>query len=906
MKKRLLSLIMFIAVISGFMAAPVYAVDDEDFYLLKAIGVYDGEISDEEITRAEFVKYLARAAYSVDFDSIEPEGESKFTDVNAGDDGYAEIKYMADLNIVKGISENYFGASEHIFTKDALRLVGRVLRYDLLSTDPLLSLTDSVVESVKTPLNSPLTERNALEIISAMLDAGYVEYKGTNEIEISEISYLEGIRKIKKIKGVVYDNGKISVDGGSTIGSDEIKIGDLVLTFPKEEKEDYFGLYVTAYYNTESEEVVAIYANSKNRVIELKNIEKFEDFCYYYYQDELSSGLTKAKIKEDACIVYNGRSVKLDDPFESSMFVPDCGRVILYDIDRDNLFDYVFIEENETYVVSAADAQNEIISTKNKGGIIEYNEDWKFYNLKGEEITPEKLAENNILFVQKDFSGKYVKVIVSDKIAEDAVISIVSDEENPMIETEKGGKYELSDYFIKGQKMAADPEITGLDFPKLELRGVYQFYLDPYEAVAFARKINTDDEWIYASLIKTVTDEFEEEKVWIKVYKTDGDTAENYEIADKVKVYFKDGTDSKIKRENFAVAVEGECGFMRFKLNDESKVSELEFPVKKGVAYQGNDRLFEIDNSGDTEYWYSSYWWRIMGTNVYFRHNFTKLFYIPNDLTETEKYKTGLVGITNSPADGNIKYVAYTDVKNSLLAKWLIFPGKEMDGSTDDYPMIISKIYQEINSETDEAHTYLEGYRKGVAVKYYLEDNSLADNVPGATGGETKYKLAVGDIIFAEIEDEERILSAKLIFDASEGESGKLAGITGEYRDDATNKGNPYCLNSEENITNHAYFTQNVRYIMDGYLYSFVDNIPLFTNQNLKSGAEYEPENPIYNSITYSYKNAVVVNKKGSKYDIKPATATDMRSFLQYGSACSRCIVIAEEGTMCGLFIYND
>ncbi len=94
----------------------------------KSEGVFE---PDSAVTRAEYTKMLMSALELLQSDLP----ESSFNDVTEADWHYAPVLSAAKLNIVNGMSENYFGAEENITRQDAAVIAFRAAKYTALTLD---------------------------------------------------------------------------------------------------------------------------------------------------------------------------------------------------------------------------------------------------------------------------------------------------------------------------------------------------------------------------------------------------------------------------------------------------------------------------------------------------------------------------------------------------------------------------------------------------------------------------------------------------------------------------------------------------------------------------------------------------------------------------------------------------
>lgn len=89
---------------------------------------------DENVTRTQFVKMLVCA-----FDVLNEKAVSKFTDVSEKSWSYPYVSSAYEAELVKGISEKYFGADESITRQDAAVMVYRFMKKYAITFDNVKS-----------------------------------------------------------------------------------------------------------------------------------------------------------------------------------------------------------------------------------------------------------------------------------------------------------------------------------------------------------------------------------------------------------------------------------------------------------------------------------------------------------------------------------------------------------------------------------------------------------------------------------------------------------------------------------------------------------------------------------------------------------------------------------------------
>lgn len=903
--KKLLSLILILATCAGLLI-PVQAaggnisLTKKQQLLIEALGVAKETVENPEaITRADFSRMIVAAAFE---DAEQYSNESlDFSDVSDGHEAYAQIKLLKGLGVVNGEEYNCFNPDNNITPRQAATIAKRLILNGL----PMNEALEKTIESQlldKVTGTVTLSYDSAQILICNMME---LELFGgiSNNSELK--SYVQTQRKLYYVKGIVTDDGDVCLKGQSDILEDTIKI-DGVEYINRTGSTNLFAYYVEGWYKAEKNENILLAIDKSNRNIEIfmesKNIEDFDATTrtYTYYESETASRTKKQKIPADIIPIYNGVTVTIGETsFTKDNYVPKYGTVRLLDNDNDGVYEYIFIDDYQTAVVSKTSEEDEKIFFKNVLQSISL--DGKKYEIEdsnGEQYALTDLKENDVLLIRTSFDGKIIKMLVSSTVTQDVCRKIDSEENK--ITTQTGGVYEFSGYY---------EDVFGIEL--LENGKMYTFYFDAFGKVA---QIASADEstWNVGYLFKAYNRD--DDSYAVKISDLSG-VEKTIELAEKVKMYLSDNT---IARYNCEKAVnvlnndaikrfsDDSAAMIRYRQNMNGEITEIELPLEKNfeVSELKEERLYILKDASTTAMHYnSSIFGGCFGIN-------TQTSMLMIDLQEEEAIK-----ISSSLFEENTSYnvIAYATDKDANTAKYLTVLSNTFDNNDvykNKFYFAVSKIYDAYDSENEEEVTIIEGMRESTAATLKIIDSSVIENVVDLAG--TPSKIEKGDVLRCwEGKKENEIQKIMLVYDyngtgingtGNYGEVGWLAGTkVSHYTNSKDNLGIPSAFNvhtgefDSANASN-KYYNANMRAFL-GFAYTKNANFVSVTNQKLNSGNKYihnyDPDMYV-TEMFYTSAGGFVkisdVTKNG--ITLQKVTVNDIKTYKEYGVGASKILVL--------------
>ena len=906
MMKKIISVIIMLSMFLGINIHVMSAPENIEFtkkqqLLIDALRLSEVEVEDESgITRAEFAKILITAAYD-DITSYSAV-EDTFFDVTDAHDYYKEIMILRDLGVVKGSGNNNFNPEDKITLEQALTMAERLASYDI-----------NWHEDYKSAVKSRLSEKVSVNGSNLPLSAAFMIVCNMMELDVYGLyydndkakTYMEQQRKLYYIKGVVTDDGEISLSGESQ-NAGHINIDDAEF-LNKTGKTELFGFAVEGYYKADGDEniLLSVEKSKKNNeiFIESRNIEKYdaEKREYEYFENETDVRTKKVAIPTDIIPVYNGMPISIDDEkFSEKSFLPEYGTVRILDNNNDEIYDFIFIDEYDTGVVSGVSEEEEKIYFKNVLGYLELEEkEYEISDIDGNEKNLSELKENDILSIRESLDGKRYKILVSNIVTQDVCESIDREEES--IDTKTGGLYHFSDYYER---------IFGIEL--LKIGRAYSFYFDVFGNVA---QITSSDEsnWNAGYLFNAIASE--EEDFIVKICDMNGEKR-MFNLADTVKIYLPDNTVKNYKKEiavdvinQNATDLFGEAGdkysaLIRYRQNMRQEIVQIELPLDKNVDLSElkEERLFVLHDASISGAHYNS-----LSFGAKFAINdSTGILLVDN------KEKEGIKGTSSLfLADAKYNVVAYATDKDTNVAKYMtVVSADKLDTQVrKKIYFAISDIYTEYDEAEDATVTILKGYNNSTEATFKIEDEDVIKNAKNLSGDSCKIER--GDIVALFASSKNNYVTGIIqIYDYNgtgingkgnfDCDKGWLAGSKrSTYSGKASDLGIPARFNNNTLALldgGMEYFDANTRITL-GYVYTRTSNFVSVTTQNLGSGKKYMHN---YDSTLYTTElfdrsvGGFVKLKEGAKgkIEIQKASVNDIKPYTEYGQDVSKLLVL--------------
>ena len=479
--KKILSLILSLTILlSSFSFTFAFAADvyekpsnyDEMAGIITALNIADANFVNlqRNITRGEFTKLVVNASGLGEYVTanvlVPP-----FSDVAVDNEFAAYIEFAKSKKLAFGYSDGTFKPDENITLTEAVVYLTRLLGYQDVAEAKggypggyqTLAYTIDLMKSIKTSLDSFVSVNCAINLIYNALNANVlmVDSFTSDSYTISAGNTLmyESF-KILKAEGIVEGVDLTNLVGPNDVEPYNIKVNGALIDVGTLSPNTFLGYNVSAYYEVTEDANVLVYiceAKGKNNVvtIDINDVISISDYSVNKIDD---NGKQKSfEYMRGASIIYNGAATNAN--FNISIFNDEDGNklqgeVKLLDNNTDGIYDVIFVNAYEEYIVGKIDRTNNILYdandfTKSIVLDVEVNDPYTvIYNMEGEEINITKLKTNSslIIYKSKDAYQGYIKAYSSEEKATGTFTSFGYNESNKAICIIDDTEYELSTY----------------------------------------------------------------------------------------------------------------------------------------------------------------------------------------------------------------------------------------------------------------------------------------------------------------------------------------------------------------------------------------------------------------------------------------------------------------------------
>ena len=430
-------------------------------------GYDDGSFKpDNNVTRAEFTAMLLRTRGMGNVGSTSLENPP-FPDVTTSDVSWAigNIRTAREMNIINGYDDGTFKPNNNVLYEEAVKMIVCALGYGEMGAEGafwysryLMTATSlGFTEGSGGAIGAPATRATIAKMLYNCLEVKLAENN-----EITSKTILENDLNLTKNIGYIASNPEISLSvPDANLRDDEIQITapnaqnvDETHTYKAADVSKYadmLGAQITFYYKDDAATGFKnlIYANVKNNSTTLTLNAEMIDGCtasaITYYTSEDASTVTTASVAADSVVVYNGklygatdRDSRFSDYSSEPNAMPTIGNVKLLDGDGDKIYDVVFIESYDTYVVSTVASSSYTITDKvlregladaDKKIILNPKDDnitTTFVDAKGNASSFSSIKKNSVVHVKTSNALNGGKVIRTVVVCNDSVSGTIS------------------------------------------------------------------------------------------------------------------------------------------------------------------------------------------------------------------------------------------------------------------------------------------------------------------------------------------------------------------------------------------------------------------------------------------------------------------------------------------------
>ncbi len=762
--KKLTSLVLSAFMLLGFGASasaaiPTDAQDSKYKEAIELLGALEIMVGDKEtgafrpddtIKRSEFAKV---AVTSMGMENLADSFNypTKFPDVveNHWANGY--INVAANQGLVIGDDEGNFRPDDTITYAEAVTVLVRLIGHTPAAEKKGGFPTGYVTVATQTGITKNAVASNDSAVIRGMVAQLSANALVTKKMEQTSFGADEAYQIVDKTllddelsTKIVYDQvtavGTSSLTGTSTLKNNEVRIGNDVYEVADKalpQVRRLLGFNVEAYIQEDSHGdktlILAREQKGKNSSVKINALdiesvsEDTQVTVSYWLDKENDKEPEKAFISADAKYIYNGQAIS----FDVSELTPEAGSLTLLDRNRDDVYDVVFIESYENYVVEEViETSNRVTDKYGKSSLILDSEDEsvKFILTRGgNEIKISDLSEWDVLSVAKSKDSSIV------------IIEVTTEKVTGRVTEKHGDKFVIDG---KEYRVAANYPET------ISLNDEGTFYLDKdgnIAAVDATTALSSNYAYLTAADLTTGFDK----RLQIKVFDKNGEVKV---LTSYDKIKFNGVSNKKPQEVLDALKPEGTLtpSLVTVETNQDGEVTVINTATDKTSG--GIDKnAFTLNAAGTLKYKASSK--KLGNYNI---NKDTIIFDIPEGETDAKKYAIANMDIFEDNTDYDV--LVY-DVAEDLTAKVVIVTNSTGIANLDASAVVVDKISTFLNDE-DESVEKLYAFVDGEKKTFTTTEADILVNESGE-------QLSAGDIIQVKTNSEGEIESIRVLFEAA-------------------------------------------------------------------------------------------------------------------------------------------
>lgn len=455
--KRLLAAILCVSLALGCVLVQAEETASESAYgtdvlgLINALGIADYEVLNlsETLSRGEFYEMLCKTlAYPETKDNT-----VVFSDLKPGEqyEGYAKTLYK--LGYVSPLRDGKVRAGDNISKNEAVSLIVKGLGYspkaEAFGGYPVGYLTVAGELKIISDIDgsAEFTKGMAVEILGNALECDLMVESVSADGTKREHKVEKDTNLLNTVFGLEITEGIVDgVDISRVYGKNDVKPFHMEIEGKELNSEDvenptsYLGYYVKVYHKevrTYGDKIIYIEKTDDNEEINLdiEDVKNVYDTKVEVYVNE-GKKVKDYRINKGISLIYNGVSTK--EAFTYKLISGKNGSVKLVDNTGDGVFDIVFVDVYENYIVSHVDLPNRTIYNKYDNTdkmCVNYMSDDPYvlaYDETGAEINPASVKSGDMISVYRSMPDAYqafVRMYVSKREVTGIIESIEDEDE---------------------------------------------------------------------------------------------------------------------------------------------------------------------------------------------------------------------------------------------------------------------------------------------------------------------------------------------------------------------------------------------------------------------------------------------------------------------------------------------
>lgn len=702
--KRIVSIIIVISILLGLQA--VYAASDDKYAsysyeinVLSKIGVFDN-IDYEHYGTNDYINYYD---YMQMIKNVVCGSDAPY-DLNGFSKSYGYIKETTTLSMSSYVTCDFA-------VKAAIKLLGYDRIAEVLDNNEYPYILQINRLGIAKGLNYKTGEtirfsdaakliyntlnENSFEIDSIKTDESGTQYN----YKKSDETVMNRFMNIYEYDGVITATPYTAMYGESSIGKDEIGIGEYTFSYEDADIEDLVGVKVNAYYKDDNgvkrfvSAVPDEYINTMT--VYAEDISSYDENNKIFYYFDKSGKKKSLKLNQSASVICNNKGLS---QYKKSDFEIDDGYIVFVDNDGNGLYDSANIKRYNYVLVDSVykyggetTITNKITFDGNSKITSDSDDKLVIKDSNGKDSTISDIKRNDLLEVIYNPDAKNKKTEI--KISKDNVMGQPNSADGGYKEINVNGtKYDFSGYYQaarqKNEKYA----------PTIDVAKQYVFYINTNGKIV-AAKLSDKDDYLYGYLkTAVVTDKGFSAECKIKVY-TQNAEWQTYSLNEKIRYNdLKGKTDAAKVISDYIGEGSGTLGQMiAYRLDKDNNVTELRTAVDEDTT--DDENAFTKSKTSGLAYRYGSV--SNFGAQ-YFAESGANVFVIPDDNNEDN---FSIVPVTSLIGNSTYNVCGYNGDKFKCYDFFTIkvdYSDYRKDASDRSEIFVINDIVSTLNGESED------------------------------------------------------------------------------------------------------------------------------------------------------------------------------------------------------------
>ncbi len=735
---------------------------EEAVETLYALGIMVGDKDtglfrpDDAIKRAEVAK-IAVAALGLTEVAEATQSVSKFPDVGADYWGNGYINVATGQGIVIGDTDGNFRPEDTITYEEAMTVLVRMIGHEPAAKDKggypagylVVGAENGLNKNANAAGNAPATRSLVAQMMfnaltaDMMVQTGYGDDKNYEVVEGKTL--LSTKLRTEKLTGQVTATSQTSLNGTSALERGKVKIGEEIYNADHVDAANLLGYRVVFYLQEDDhgdKQVILIRPETNKNSTLSVTADKFESIAdaegkkvlSYWKDKDTDKKAFEADIKSDAILIHNGKYETMDN---AKLDLSEAaGGMELLDVNRDNVYDIVFVTTFENIVVEEVlETSGKIIDKYGAPTLTldEEDNDMDIQILKGgEHLKLADLKEWDVLSVAASSDKRIYRIYVTNKVVEGRVDEL--EEDGVVI---GGTLYEIANNYKE----------------TIALKDEGKFYLDvegKIAAVDATHAISTN----YAYLVRAGKPSVLSDEIELHLFTRDGKTVK-LETLTKIRFNGASGTASADVLD--ALKTDGTVTpqLVTYETNADGKLTALNTATDKSATGAIDEDKFTLNLKLDDAV-YKKATGKLANINI---TKDTVIFDIPAGETDPDKFSIRDMSMFEN--DNTYDAIVF-DLGKDYTAKAIIVTDTLYEASAEAPSAIVTSITTSTNADdevVDKVYVIENGEKKQLLA---TEKDMLVK--PGAEGN---VKLEKGDIIQYKTNAQGEITTFRVLLDIS-------------------------------------------------------------------------------------------------------------------------------------------